>query len=205
MNYTTLVQAIAQQGIASNSNMKLRSPTLEKRILNMMEASTTPTKRETWAHQVSVDKHARFAVLTPSGKIKYIRAVVLVNNPDSDNITAVGCSGDGITVGNLVQFNPAMLTELTLSIATSDDTAALDLEAIDVSPTDFKDHSETNVALTIERLGVSEAVNMVVTPVMWPLPPTYAAPHRFDVKKDHEAAAQSESKNGEWKDTYTMC
>ena len=38
MNYTTLVQAIAQQGIATNSNMKLKSLTFEKKILRMMEA-----------------------------------------------------------------------------------------------------------------------------------------------------------------------
>ena len=87
-------------------------------------------------------------MLTPTGNIKYVRAVVLVNDPASDDITAVSCSGDGITVGNLVQFNPAMLTEVTLSIATSDDTAALDLQAIDVSPTNFKDHSDPELGLT---------------------------------------------------------
>ena len=168
MNYKTLVQAISQQGITSNLNMKLKSPTLEKNISNMMEASNTPTKRETWAQQVSADEHTRFSVLTPLGIIKYIRAVVLLTDPATDEITAVGCSGDGITMGPLVKFDPAMLTAVTLSIATGDDTTKMKLEAVDVTPTDFKDKVDPEKALTNDLLGHTEAVNMVVTPVMWP-------------------------------------
>ena len=170
-----------------------------------MDASDTPTVRNISANQVSLDEQTRFAVLVSWGHLKYVQNVVMVTNPDNELPTCVGCSGCGIQIGQLVQFVPALPTAVTLSIATAADTAILDLKAINISPTDFKDHTDPEVNVSNKRLGFEEGVNMVVTPVMWPLPPTYIAPHGFDVTKDYRVPPPSESTNGEWKDTIPMC
>ena len=65
------------------------------------------------------------------------------------------------------------MTSVTISIVTVDNSAALDLMALDISPTDFKDHANTELDVSNNRLGVTEAVNMVGIPIMWPLPPIY--------------------------------
>ena len=184
MNYTNLVQAIAQQRITTALKMKIKSPTLEHKIARIMDASNTPTVCSIWANQVSLNKQTLFAVLVSSGHVKYVQHVVMATNPDTDLPTCVGCSGDGIQIGQLVKFDTALLTAVTLSIATVADTAILDLKVIDISPTDFKDHTDPEVNVSNEHLGFEEGVNMVVIPVMWPLPPTYVAPHGFDVMKD---------------------
>ena len=141
MNYTNLVQAINQQRIATNSKMKLKSLTLGKSIAQMTDPSTSPRHQKIWATQVSIDDQARFAVLVPSGPMKYVRGVVMVNNPISDEPTAVNCSDNGIQIGQLIQFDPVMLMNATISIAMPGDTTALDLKAIYVSPINFKDHN----------------------------------------------------------------
>ena len=72
----------------------------------------------------------------------------------------------------------------------------MDLQAIDVSPINFKDHRGPELNVPNERLGVTEAVNIVITPVMWPLSPTYIALHGFDVTKDYQIYPPSKSVNG---------
>ena len=130
--------------------------------------------------------------------------MIWTTNPTANTPTCVGCSGDGIQIGQLVQFDPTNLTAVTLSVATEADTATLDLKAIDVSPADFKDHNDPELNVSNERLGFEVGVNFVVTPVMWALPPTFVAPHGADVTKDYRVPPASESTNGEWKDTIPM-
>ena len=102
--------------------------------------------------------------------------------------TYVGCSGDGIQIGQLVQFDPANLTAVNLSLDTDAEVTTLDLKAIDVSPTDFKDHKDPDVDVSNKRLGFEEGVNFVVKRVKWALPPSFASPHGTDVTKDYRAS-----------------
>ena len=204
MNYANLVQAIAQQRISTSSTMKTRSPDLENKISRMMDASDTPDIRKLWSTQVSTNKQSQFAVLVSSGHVKCVNHVIWTTDPSTDMPTCVGCSGDGIQIGQLVQFDPTNLTAVTLSLATDADRATLDLKAIDVSPTDFKDHDDPDLDLSRERLGFEEGVSFVVTPLMWPLPPSFASPHSTNVTQDYRAPPASESTNGEWKDTKPM-
>ena len=204
MNYTNLVQAIVQQWISTSSNMKTSSLDLEHKISRMMDGSDTPAIRKVWANQVSLNKQTQFAVLVSSGHIKYVQHVIWTTNPPTGLPTCIGCSGDGIQIGQLVQFDPANLTAVTLSIATAADTAILDLKAINISPTDIKDYTDPEETVSNERLGFKEGVNMVVTPVMWVFPPMYVAFHVSDVMKDYRISPPSESTNGEWKDTIPM-
>ena len=204
MNYTNLVQAIAQQQISTISNMKTRSPDLKHKINRMMDPSDTPAIRKVWATQVSLNKQARFVVLVSSGHVKCVEHMIWTTDSSTNIPTCVRCSGDGIQIGQLVQFDLANLTAVTLSVATEVDTAILDLKAIDVSPTDFKDHEDPELTVSNKRLGFEEGVNFVVTPVMWALPPTFVAPHGADVTKDYRVPPASESTNGEWKDTIPM-
>ena len=205
MNYTKLVQAITQQKITTTSKMKLKSPTLKNKITWMMDASDSPNIRNIWVNQVSNDEQTWFAMLVSSGHLKYVRGVIMVNDPVTELPTCVSYSGDGIQIKQLVQFDPALLTAVTLSIATTADTTVLDLQALNILSTDFKDHADPEANMSNERLGFEEGVNMVVTPVMWPLPPTYIALYGFDVSEDYRSHSPSESANGEWKDTIPMC
>ena len=96
MNYTNLVQAIAQQQITTTLKMKLKSPILEKKITWMMDASDSPSIWNIWANQVSLNDQTRLAVLVSSGHLKYVWGVAMVNNPETELPTCVSCSNDGI-------------------------------------------------------------------------------------------------------------
>ena len=116
MNYANLVQAIAQQQISTSSNMKTRSPDLEKKINWMMDASDTPSIQKVWATQVSSNEQTEFAVLVSSGHVKCVEHVIWTNDPLTDMSTCVGYSGDGIQIEQLVQFDPANLTAVNLVV-----------------------------------------------------------------------------------------
>ena len=88
------------------------------------------------------------------------------------------------------------MASVTVYITTAADTTTLDLKTMNVSPTDLKDHTDSDLNVSNKRLRFTNAVNMVVTPVMWPLPLTYIVPHGFDVTKDYQTYPPSESDNG---------
>ena len=166
MNYTNLVQAIAQQPFTTTSKIKLKTPTLENKIIQMTDASNIQSPWNIWANQVSNNNQARFAVLVSSEQLKYVRNVFMVNNPVTKLPTCVSCSGDGIQIRQLIQFDPFLMTAITCSVATTADTAALNLKALNISLTDFKDHANSKLNASNNCLGFAEGVNMVVTPVM---------------------------------------
>ena len=82
--------------------MKLKLPTLKNKITRMMDALDSPNIWNIWVNQVSNDKQTWFAMLVSSGHLKYVRGMVMVNDPVTELPTCVSYSGDGIQIGQLV-------------------------------------------------------------------------------------------------------
>ena len=91
-----------------------------------------------------------------------------------------------------------------MAIALVNDKRLLNLVNIGVLPNNFKDHTDPEKNLTNNRLGVTEAVCMVMTLAMWPIPPTYHAQHGYNINKEYAIALSSESVSGNWKHTIQM-
>ena len=71
-----------------------------------------------------------------------------------------------------------------MSLVSADDMTAPGLADLGVTPTECKNHLDQQAFLTDERLGVTEAMNLVITPIAFPIPPLYHAPHGTDVLED---------------------
>ena len=65
-----------------------------------------------------------------------------------------------------------------------------------VTPTELKDHNNATLELSNARLGATESMNMVVTLMVFPIPPSYNALHKNTVLEDYTTAPSSESVNG---------
>ena len=91
-----------------------------------------------------------------------------------------------------------------LLLASSDDMTALGLADLGVTPTECKDHLDQQAFLTNKRLGATEAMNLVITPTAFPIPPLYHAPHGTNVLEDCAITPSSKSVNGAFKHTAAM-
>ena len=100
-----MIQAIAQKGVYTNSLMPTHSPSLESKIELMMSCMAVPTIRKLWAQQVNSDPRVQYAVLTKTHRIEIIHDAVFVQVSGTTNIIVIGCSGDGIQIGQLVKIH----------------------------------------------------------------------------------------------------
>ena len=95
------------------------------------------------------------------------------------------CSRDiYIQIGQLIQFLPKPLTNVIVSLASSDDMTALGLGDLGVTPTECKEHLDQQAFLTNKRLGATEAMNLVITPMAFPIPPMYHALYGTNLLED---------------------
>ena len=131
--------------------------------------------------------------------------MLLIKDPDTKLLICVGCSGNGIQIGQFVQFQPSLMTAITLSIATIVDTTALGLQALDISPIDFKDYTDPEAKMSIDQFGIRKRSEYGSN--------TYhTAPfvyiyyfNGFDIRIDYQAYSPHDSIQDEWKDTIPNC
>ena len=92
----------------------------------IMACMGIPIASKVWTQQVNLDLKVRNAILTPTHLVKIIHSVVILQESGTGDITAAGCSGDSIQIGQLVQLLSALLTNFTLSLTTIENAKLLD-------------------------------------------------------------------------------